>query len=125
MACESTCSSKLACSTTCSSKLACLACDSPWLTWFRGSSTALFILALLCVCMIAAKQKELIEQRALVIEEAHYGADHVEVAITKLNLGVATGSFEMVSEAYAAFLAHYGPEHPRAQTALRLKAELG
>jgi hypothetical protein len=86
--------------------------------------SALYSVAASRVCMIAAKQKELL-QRALVILEAQYGADHVEVAITKLNLGTASGSFEMVSEAHAAFLAHYGPEHSHTQRALRLKAELG
>jgi hypothetical protein len=72
----------------------------------------------------AAKQKALLE-RALVIQEADYGADHVKVAVTKFNLGKATGSLDMVSEAHAAFLAHYGPEHSHTQRALRLKAELG
>jgi len=65
----------------------------------------------------AAKQRELLE-RSLRIQEAHYGPDHVEVAVTLTNLGNAYGSLgdaakqrELLERSLRIDEAHYGPDH--------------
>eukprot|EP00971_Amphidinium_carterae_P249199 4946591-Amphidinium_carterae.1 len=66
----------------------------------------------------ASKQRDYLE-RALRIEEAHYGPDHPEVAKTVANLGNACGALgdaskerEYLERALRIFEAHYGPDHP-------------
>ncbi len=63
------------------------------------------------------RQKELLE-RALKIEEAHYGQDHFEVAMTLNNLANAYGSLgdperqtELLERALKICEAHYGQDY--------------
>ena len=65
----------------------------------------------------AVRQKEL-QERALKIEEEHYGPSHFEVAITLTNLGNAHGSLgqpgkqkELLERALKIKEEHYGPDH--------------
>jgi Tfp pilus assembly protein PilF len=58
-------------------------------------------------------------QRALAINEKHYGPYHLEVAITLTNLGVSYGDmgnntkkFELLQRALAIEEKHYGHDHP-------------
>jgi tetratricopeptide (TPR) repeat protein len=72
----------------------------------------------------AEKERELLE-RALAIEERHYGPDHPEVAITLTNLGNAYGDLgdtkkkhELLEQALAIKERHYGLDHPNVATTL-------
>jgi tetratricopeptide (TPR) repeat protein len=64
------------------------------------------------------KSRGLLE-RALTIDERHYGPDHPEVATTLVNLGNAYGSLgdaqksrELLEHALTINERHYGPDHP-------------
>jgi Tfp pilus assembly protein PilF len=64
------------------------------------------------------KKRELLE-RALAINERHYGPDHPNVATTLTNLGIVYGrsgdtqkSRELLERALAIKERHYGPDHP-------------
>ena len=65
-----------------------------------------------------ARKKALLE-RALAIEERHYGPEHPQVATTLANLGNAYGALgdtarkkALLERALAIQERHYGPEHP-------------
>eukprot|EP00971_Amphidinium_carterae_P156540 3103138-Amphidinium_carterae.1 len=58
-------------------------------------------------------------ERALRIEESHYGPEHPQVAITLANLGNAYGDLgdaskkrDYLERAMRIQESHYGPEHP-------------
>ena len=65
----------------------------------------------------AAKERELLE-RALKIDEAYFGEDHKEVAITLTNLGNAYGDLgdaakerELLERALKILEAYFGEDH--------------
>ena len=67
----------------------------------------------------AARRKALLE-RALAIDEPHYGQDHPEVAVTLTNLANAHGDLgnyqtakEMLERALAIQETHFGKDHPQ------------
>eukprot|EP00971_Amphidinium_carterae_P058419 1155748-Amphidinium_carterae.1 len=64
-------------------------------------------------------------ERALRMEEAHYGPDHQELAKTLMNLGNAYGEFgdaskmrDCLERALQIEEAHYGPDHQEVATTL-------
>jgi tetratricopeptide (TPR) repeat protein len=65
------------------------------------------------------KMKELLE-RALLIEERHYGSEHPQVAAILTDLGVVYGALgdahkgkEVIERALLIKERHYGPDHPQ------------
>jgi tetratricopeptide (TPR) repeat protein len=72
------------------------------------------------------KSRELLE-RALAINERHYGPDHPNVATILTNLGNAYGSLgdtqksrELLERALVIDERHYGPDHPKVAATFNL-----
>jgi tetratricopeptide (TPR) repeat protein len=72
------------------------------------------------------KAKELIE-RALLIEERHYGSEHPQVAITLYNLAETEASLNNISSCLVhskrcldIFMTHFGADHPDTKDAKKL-----
>ncbi len=95
-------------------------------TWQKVENKEEMCLLPLLICIFdgyhtfgnAQKSRELLE-RALTIQERHYGPDHPKVATTLVNLGSVYGSLgdaqksrELLERALTINERHYGPDHP-------------
>jgi tetratricopeptide (TPR) repeat protein len=72
------------------------------------------------------KEERKLLERALTIEENHYGLNHPEVAVTLNNLGDAYGKLgdsqkkrELLERALTINEKHYGPDHPEVAVTLK------